>query len=811
MALLLALAGAPGAAAQSAAGTIAVTLRDTDGSPLTYADVKVFDEKAQLAEYEGYTDEEGRAVFEDVRPGRYVVFFTVEGLKMWADSTDSRQRATVYPVAAGARVDVAPTLLPHARIAGTLTDADGGVSRGTMIAHPVGRFGERVEDVTDSEGRTALRVSPGTYRVEFAAGTVSQWTPGRPSAHGATEFALPAGERISISESLPETGQVHGTVVDAAGAPVRGATVRLHAGEYETNRDRSNVRGEFALPRVRAGTYRVSVTSPRGWQQWLPGVTDPAQAGTITVERDADVPVAATLLPTGGIGGTLYGANGAPTSRGWIFARPVPDSGSEVLLSATPDRQGRYELPDLAVGRYLVGFEINGRRQYLGGKGAAAASEPVTVVAGRTLVLDERAATGQPVTLRARDGDSGDPVADFCAVLVGPDSERLPDSDTDKYPHGCTDSGTLTVPDVLPGRYEAHLRTPTDSNYLPGTERLAVPADQPAEADYVLDRGGSVSVHTVARAPGDSIGRPRRPPRRTEASVADTVVYLVPVRPEQPAPEPLRTDANGAATFVGVPKGSYRIFAEPPGRGLGRQWLGPAGGVGREADAVVVTVRSGRTTFPPAVRLDPAGAISGTITAAASGRPVRTEVSWLPARVGNPPAAAFTDVRGNFLAGGFGPYAWPLRFDDGAHPSQWSGQQPDAQTAATVRVLSGAVTVVQTTLTRGVALTGTAGGQWHEGTITAVGPDGSDLAQVPVDPLTRRYRLPVLAGSTVRLRYEFQTGRGPRTGWYEDAEVFDAARPVLIPPGSGGAAVDFALPPLRGGDPDLRRAPRRGR
>ncbi|WP_189170062.1 MSCRAMM family protein [Pilimelia anulata] len=800
LALLAVVAGPVGSAVAAAdPGTLAVTLLDTDGSPLRLAEVRVFDEQGRTPLFEGNTDDAGRIAFADVDPGKYTVFCRIEGLKMWAESTELLERATVYEVRAGATTEVRPRLLPHARIAGVLTDADGGVSWGEMTAHPVGRFGARVTEVTDGDGRAAVRVAPGTYRVEFAADGISQWVPGRPSAEGATELTVAAGDRITLTESLPETGRVHGVITDAAGEPVLGATVRLHVGEFEAHRERTNRRGEFTLARVRAGAYTVSVLSPRGSMQWLPGTGDPAGAKPITVGRDADVEVNEKLLPTGAIEGVLSGKDGQPTSHGWVFAKPVPDNGSEVILSATPDRQGRYRMDGLAAGRYRIGFEIDGRRQYLGGKGSAPNSEPITLAGGEVRKLDERAATGQRVTLTANDEETGTPLTVFCAVLIGPDAERLPDSDAGKYPRGCTDSGSLVLPDVLPGRYEATVRTPNGSGHLPTTDRVAVPADGPAEAGFLLDRGGSVTVQVGAR-PTDS----RRRPRPRARPVGDVTVHLVPTRPGLPALDPASTDAGGAATFAAVPKGTYRMFVEPRGNGLGRQWVGAAGGVGREAEAAPIVVKSGKPTAAPPVLLDPAGLITGLVTSGPSGRPMMAEVSWLAPRAGLDPPAAITDVGGRFLAGGFGPYDWPLRFTTGAFPSQWSGRAVTAAEAQTVRVLAKQTVALDASLTRGVDLTGTIGGQWRAGTVAVLGPDGAELAEAEVDQLTRRYRLPVLAGRTVRLRYEFSTIAGPRRGWYDNGEVYDAAKDIHVPAGSTGAVVDFALAPVQRGTPRRR-------
>ncbi|HEX5741374.1 MAG TPA: carboxypeptidase-like regulatory domain-containing protein, partial [Pilimelia sp.] len=594
--LLTAVGPAEAGAAAADTGTLVVTLRDTDGTPLRLADVKVFDAEAESVQYESFTDDDGRAVFDDMSPGGYTVFFVVEGLRMWAESAEDGDTATVYQVPAGGQVAVAPRLLPHARIAGTLTDAGGGVAWGEMIASPVGTFGARVNEVTDFDGRAAVRVAPGVYRVGFTTDTISQWVPGRPSPHGAHEFALAAGDRVAVAESLPETGRVVGTVVDAAGKPVLGATVRLHQGAYETNRERTNRQGEFVMSRVRAGSYTVSVTSPRGSTQWLPGRATAEEAQPVAVGSAAEVRLDEALLPTGDIVGTLHGRDGAPTSHGWIFARPVPDTGGEALISATPDREGRYRLTGLAAGRYRLGFEIDGRRQYLGGHGAAAASAPVTVPAGETLTLDERAAAGRPVTLRAVDAGSGKPVREFCALLVGPDDERLPDTDIDKYPHGCTDDATLTLPDVLPGRYEAHLRTPRPSGWLPASAAVDVPASGPAEAQLTLARGGTVHVRVVAR-----------PAARVARAVSGASVHLVPEAAGAAVPAPLDTDDKGTATFVGVPDGRYRIFVEPRGDALGRQWVGANRGVGAAHLAASVPVRAGQTTYPPVVRLDRAG------------------------------------------------------------------------------------------------------------------------------------------------------------------------------------------------------------
>ena len=70
---------------------------------------------------------------------------------------------------------------------------------------------------------------------------------------------------------------------------------------------------------------------------------------------------------------------------------------------------------------------------------------------------------------------------------------------------------------------------------------------------------------------------------------------------------------GGAGAFH-LTAGTYNLFTWADDGVHGHQWVGTDGGTGAQAKGRLVTVRSGRTTAVPPVRLDRAGTITGMVT-----------------------------------------------------------------------------------------------------------------------------------------------------------------------------------------------------
>jgi RNA polymerase sigma-70 factor (ECF subfamily) len=190
-----------------------------------------------VAERETVSDVRGRFAFHDVAPGEYRVTTTLRGLR-----TGAEVAAPVAESERGGVVDVgALVLLAGLAIEGRVLGPDGN-GAGAVFVNAWGGD-EHASGSVLSETDGAFRVvglGPGLYQVEFAP---AMQVGGRSLARTTLVdvVAGSSGHEVRLAAAASLTGRV----VDAAGAPVAGATVKMAltglpdapGGWTETDRD----------------------------------------------------------------------------------------------------------------------------------------------------------------------------------------------------------------------------------------------------------------------------------------------------------------------------------------------------------------------------------------------------------------------------------------------------------------------------------------------------------------------------------------------------------------------------------------------
>ncbi|HEX5741542.1 MAG TPA: hypothetical protein VFY17_08330, partial [Pilimelia sp.] len=391
------------------------------------------------------------------------------------------------------------------------------------------------------------------------------------------------------------------------------------------------------------------------------------------------------------------------------------------------------------------------------------------------------------VTVTATDAATGRDLRGLCAQALLPDPSAAP--------RRCTKGAAVTLDAVPAGDVTVAVWTRPHRYYVGAAVLAAVPPAGRVAVAVALGRGG---VITTAVTAGD-------------APVADTSVEAF----NTAGPRTHQTWAvsrdNGAAATPPLPPGTYRLFAVPPaGTDLGRQWVGPLGGTGREHLAATVTVHAGQRVAGPRVRLDPAGAVRGTITTPAGADVpawvhLRTERGWDAAD------GVAADDRGAFTLDGLGPYEWALRFAGTGFAHQWAGGAADSAAATGVPVRAGGTTEVALRAVPGARV---------RGALRPAGPGenlryvevldaatGARLGMTNQDADITDYAVMALGGGSVKLRWTEVLGNGPRTtdGWYDRAATFADATAVRLPRG-GGTTVDITV----GGGPAASATPPAG-
>ncbi len=152
--------------------------------------------------------------------------------------------------------------------------------------------------------------------------------------------ATPVTDQDFVLQALPT---VSGAVSGPDG-PLAGVVVELTDG-VETFRAVTQPDGSYALPRVPAGAYTLSVPDP-------PPGYEPAAGVSVTV-GSTDLPnqdiVLERVAPTGSVSGTVL-LDGAPAAGVQVTIRPSTGS----PIATTTDREGTYGVGDLLPGTYEI-------------------------------------------------------------------------------------------------------------------------------------------------------------------------------------------------------------------------------------------------------------------------------------------------------------------------------------------------------------------------------------------------------------------------------------------------------------------------
>jgi hypothetical protein len=166
-----------------------------------------------------------------------------------------------------------------------ITRASDGSALPSYVRLTEANTGVVLETRTAAAGPNTLRVAQGTYQTLVVPdGDVAPVTfPARPaSAMGMSGLALDDGASIA------------GTVADASGKPVAGATVVLRSGDLVSTTGKTDATGAFHV-RARAGTFGLTVVTPLaagGLEAKL------AATGGLVVDATAPTPALAIKLQT---------------------------------------------------------------------------------------------------------------------------------------------------------------------------------------------------------------------------------------------------------------------------------------------------------------------------------------------------------------------------------------------------------------------------------------------------------------------------------------------------------------------------------
>jgi hypothetical protein len=204
---------------------------------------------------------------------------------------------------------------------------------------------------TDETGRFRLGGMPSgnvTLRIRDEAGShVSEYYDDARTAATATTVPVQQGTETALRAISLDVGATFtGTVTDADGVPVGGATVRAVSTGGTVEEARSDDSGQYAVHGLPAGDYTIQFVGAVGY-------FDRTERGTQTVTAGQNLPLGATVLEkTAEMFGTVTDTAGAPL--GGIVVDAVPVVGSSLGATATTTGDGSFVLRQLHAGTYRL-------------------------------------------------------------------------------------------------------------------------------------------------------------------------------------------------------------------------------------------------------------------------------------------------------------------------------------------------------------------------------------------------------------------------------------------------------------------------
>ena len=715
--LLLALSAtlptAPGRAAET--GTLAGTLLDA-GRPVAGAGVllQTGRDPVQVAT----TGADGTFRADGLNPGSFSLIFALPdgGVRQWYPGRPDYDGSEPVTLTGGEVTTITNTVAPYGSIAGRVTFADGSpVPSALVTASQNPRAPVRV--LTGPDGSYLVNyLQPDSYPLHFQAAEFA--APDVPADEPTTVLT---GQRTTADEQFPPLGTISGRLTGEA-AQIARADVTTEAADPDGTSVAATtaVDGSFRIF-VYPGRYRLHFQPADDIEQWAHGSATAAGAAVLAVAEGQDVRVEEPLLPRGTLAGRLLDADGL-AQAGYAIEAFEQTSGQRRV--AYTDSDGSWSVSALP-GRYLVRENASARVQWLRRAASPLDASAVTVRAGSTTTADDRLLPAGSLTVTPTDAGTGGAVTGFCVNL----------SDGYETRYTCTDESRLVLDGLSPFTFRLELTA----------------AGHPASVSQVRVRAGRSTEARPALLPGGKVTATLRDAGTGAAVPACVTVFAV-----QSAPDIFNRaecgDGTAPVTVGGLPAGRFVVFVGPTDDVHGAQWVGPAGGTGDRAQARVVTLATGGSAALTA-RLDPAGSISGTVTAAATGERLESVL----VQVGAEQALTAFTGDGAYRLDGLGPYRWPLKFRSDALGAQWSGNSPTPAGAVPVPVRARRVTTADAALQTPTTVTGTVtGADGHApdwGWISAW--DADSLQYLAAGSLQDgRYTIPVLGPNRIRLTYQ---------------------------------------------------------
>lgn len=379
---------------------------------------------------------------------------------------------------------------------------------------------------------------------------------GNPLA-GVTLSLAPGQEMNDLEFDLTPASTISGKILDAAGNPVRKATVlalqpiyRRGAKEYiPLGSAAADENGEYRVTNLGPGNYLLSASSRNGEgiATFYPNSADLTNAAAVTVDagatatgRDIRMVRAATFR----VAGKLAEENAAATIA-WLTRKGADATALVTRVAAPIDPDGSFDFPNVPPGTYV----LTATEQ----DGVAPASSPLSVIVTAKsvegIVLKPQSSGELSGTISMSAADVALPKG-MQVVLEAADA-LIP-----RPPRAAVgDDGKFTLKNLAAGRYIAHVQM-SDKLYVRSVRYRGLDV---TENGFEFGAGVPALLAISLSASGAVVdGRVRGP---DGIPMAGAVVALVPSVRRYSRYKETTTDQFGAFTIAGVAPGEYKVYA----------------------------------------------------------------------------------------------------------------------------------------------------------------------------------------------------------------------------------------------------------
>jgi hypothetical protein len=470
--------------------TISGTAFDALGAALPGASVTVSGPMTETV----VTDGSGAYAFTDLAPGLYKVDFDSTQVDLVAPAT---QAVTI--ASGGETHAVDGHFLAAAEIDGVVNGPSAAPASGVTVT-ATGPVTSSATSALNGSYRL-LGLAPGDYTVTFHADGFIDPTP-------LTVSVLDYGTTVvAPTAALVAPSSIHGTVTDAASAPVEGAVVTIDGPAFATTTTAAD--GTYSFSNVATGDYSLTVAAA--------GYVDSAPITVSVVTAGSDVPQDVTLQVASSVDAYVADTHGFPINGAAVTVTSVADG---TTLTGNTDDTGHAIISGLIPGDYTVTSTADG---YF-----TAPPVPLTVAAlGTTYPLDVPVNSPGSVSGLVTD-PTGAPLAGATVSLEGPGVSTFTTSGAD---------GSFTFDGLALGQY---IVSASDPLYV-------APTPQTVDVtDY-----GSTSTVGLQFIAGSTISG--------EATVNETTIPGATVTVTGPVTATATTDAEGKYSIGLLPVGTYTV------------------------------------------------------------------------------------------------------------------------------------------------------------------------------------------------------------------------------------------------------------